>query len=94
MPLYVISIIVFSGAVIGRILGVRIRMRENPELREKGFKAFFSKRQRKDRAKIALLFEPYGRELTRSERASLIRHCRSNTGCFTEYAHQHQLASA
>ena len=41
MPLYAISIIVLSGAVIGRILGLRIRMRENPELQEKGFKAFF-----------------------------------------------------
>ena len=43
MPLYAISIIVLSGAVIGRILGLRIRMRENPELQEKGFKAFFLK---------------------------------------------------
>ena len=51
MPLYVISIIVFSGPVIGRILGVRIRMRENPELREKGFKAFFQSGKEKTEQK-------------------------------------------
>lgn len=51
MPLYVTTISVLLGAVIGRILGVRIRMRENPELREKGFKAFFQSGKEKNEEK-------------------------------------------
>ncbi|MBY0788677.1 hypothetical protein L3H50_06845 [Corynebacterium sp. MC-04] len=51
MPLYVISISVLLGSVIGRILGLRIRMRENPELKEKGFKAFFQSGREKTEGK-------------------------------------------
>lgn len=86
MPLYAISIIVLSGAVIGRILGLRIRMRENPELQEKGFKAFFQSGKEKTEEKIALLSELHAREPTLSEQASLIRYCKSNTRCFAECA--------
>lgn len=85
MPLYVIPISVLSGAVIGRILGLRIRMRENPELQEKALKPF-SKAAKKRPRKIAPLFELYDRELMLSERASLIRQCKLNTRCFTECA--------
>ncbi|MDO4914730.1 hypothetical protein [Corynebacterium sp.] len=49
MPLYVISIIVLLGAVIGRILGLRIRMRENPELKKKDLKPFSKAAEKRPR---------------------------------------------